>query len=559
MLDNHTQKHKVLFNNTLNRKVLKRTSIALSLLAGLTLAACNKPAQQQAISANEGAPAVLENYDVLIINGQVYSGENKAPQQLAVGIRDDRIAYLAEQVPPLTSAETVIDATGKMVTPGFIDPHTHSLGDLKSDSRNSNVNYLTQGVTTVFNGNDGGGTPYVSDLLTELEGKGIGTNNGNFVGHGTVRKLVMGREDRKPTEEELAKMKALISDAMQQGAFGLSTGLFYVPGTYANTEEVIELSKVAAQYGGVYESHVRDESTYSIGVKGAIAELIEIGDKAKIPVHIAHIKALGVDVWGQSKDIIDMVEAAQQRGQIVTADQYPWRASSTRLQNTTVPRWALEGQEADVQARLNDPELLPKLKAAMKENIRRRGGPDSLLIVTTPHEGLRGKTIADLSTQWEISPVEAVLRVLRKGVVINPTRVASFNMNPEDIKAFMTQPWVMTSSDGTDGHPRKYASFPEKYANYVVKQQLMPVETFVYKSSGQVADTFGIRERGYLKEGFFADISIIDPVKYRPKADFSQWNVLTQGVDYQWVNGEMTIDQGKYTGKLPGKGLRFQK
>ena len=543
----------------LKNKIIKRTSIAFSMFAGLIITGCSPDASNQPAAPVESAPVATEHYDVLIVNGQVYTGENKAAQSLAVAIRDDRIVYIGADTPALSSAKTVVDASGKMVTPGFIDPHTHSLGDLKSADKNSNINYLTQGVTTVFNGNDGGGTPYVNDLISELEGKGIGTNNGNFVGHGTVRKIVMGREDRQPSAEELAKMKGLIGDAMKQGAFGLSTGLFYVPGTYANTEEVIELSKVAAEYGGVYESHVRDESTYSIGVKGAIAELIEIGDKAKIPVHIAHIKALGVDVWGQSKDIIAMVEAAQKRGQVVTADQYPWRASGTRLQNTTVPRWALEGQEADVQARLNDEKLLPGLKKEIKENIRRRGGPDSLLIVNTPHQGLKGKTIADLSREWEITPTDAVLRVLRKGVVINPTRVASFNMSPEDINAFMTQSWVMTSSDGTNGHPRKYASFPEKYANYVIKQKLMPVETFVHKSSGQVADTFGIKERGYLKEGYYADISVIDPNVYAPKADFSQWNVLTEGVEYQWVNGQMTIDQGQYTGKLPGRGLRFSK
>jgi len=495
-------------------------------------------------------------FDVLIVNGMVYTGENKPATVLTLGINNDRIVYLDQNLPQNYTAKLVIDAKGKIVTPGFIDPHTHSLSDLQSNDKNSNINYLMQGVTTVFNGNDGGGSAHIDQQFEQLISQGIGTNAAFFAGHGSIRKQVMGRENREPTLQELNEMKGLISKAMIQGAFGLSTALFYVPGSYATTSEVVELAKVAAQFDGVYDSHLRDESSYTIGLKGAVAEIIEIGEKANIPVHIAHIKALGVDVWGQSDDIIAMVNAAHQRGQVVTADQYPWRASGTRLQSTTMPRWALAGNESDIQARLKDAELLPRIKAAITENIRRRGGADSLVMVSTPHKEIKGKSLKDLSIEWSLNEVDTTLKILAMGVVENTTRVASYNMHSDDIENFMVQPWVMTSSDGTNGHPRKFATYPNKYRSYVIDKKLMSVESFIYKSSGQVADTFKIDDRGYLRMGYYADISIINPTAYSPTADFTTWNKLATGVEYQWVNGQLTINQGKYTGILAGKAVR---
>ncbi|UTW44582.1 amidohydrolase family protein [bacterium SCSIO 12696] len=516
------------------------------LLSCLLISACSQESQ---------TPTLLE-VDTLIVNGLVYSGDIADPQTLAVGITDDTIVFVGDTTSQAVIAQQTIDADGMMVLPGFIDPHTHSAGDLKSTDRNANLNYLTQGVTTVFNGNDGGGSADIAAQFGLMEKQGIGTNVALFVGHGDIREQVMGRDNRDPTPEEMESMKALVDSAMDEGALGLSTGLFYVPDTYSTTAEVVELAKVAAAKGGIYESHIRDESNYNIGVKAAIAELLQIGREAKIPVHIAHIKALGVDVWGQSADIIKMVEEAQQNGQAVTADQYPWRASGTGLHKATVPSWALAGSEAEIQARFKNPELMPEIRAAMTENIRRRGGPDSLLIVTALDEALLGKTIADLSKQWSLDPVDTVLKVLALGVNNGGARVASFNMSPDDIANFMVQPWVMTSSDGTNGHPRKYASFPTKYRHYVLEKSLMDVPTFVHRSSAQVAETFGIKNRGYIKPGYFADISIIDSEQFKPAATFREWNQLTPGVIHQWVNGVQVINNGEYTGALPGRGLR---
>ncbi len=538
-------------NNKLSSSIKRTLCLFLSIFA---FAGCKHTTGYQNTDTISNIGTRL---DTLIVNGLVYTGDNIAPTQKVIGLKGKRIAYIGTDYPKNMTFKRTIDARGYWVMPGFIDPHTHSLSDLKSKDKRFNLNYLTQGVTTVFVGNDGEGTPSVNDLLNTFETNGIGTNVGVFVGHGAVRKMVMGRENRQPSKSELKDMKTLIDQAMSQGAFGLSTGLFYVPGIYAETTEVIELSKVAAKHGGIYESHIRDESSYTIGLNASIAEVLEVAEKANIPVHIGHIKALGVDVWGQSKDVINMVEKAQRNGLKVTADQYPWQASSTKLQNTTIPRWALEGEESQIQSRLNDATLLPRIKQAIKENIRRRGGPDSLLIVTTPHSELVGKTIKDLSNQWQINPVETVLRVLRKGVVENSTRVASFNMNQDDIHAFMVQPWVMTSSDGTDGHPRKYASYPEKYTTYVLGQKLMPVHTFVYKCSGLVADTLNIKKRGYLREGYYADISIIAPDSYAPKANFEKWNQLAEGVVYQWVNGALSIENSKYVNSLSGEAIRL--
>jgi len=527
------------------KKSFVAITISSTLLAiTLSISGCN----EQVLERN--------NYDVLIINGLVYSGENSPAKMLTIGVNNDRIVYLDEKLPKNAHSTLTIDAKGKIVTPGFIDPHTHSLGDLQSSDKNGNINYLLQGVTTVFNGNDGGGTAQIDQQFERLLKQGIGTNAAFLTGHGAIRKQVMGREDRAPSPQELNKMKGLVAQAMMQGAFGLSTALFYVPGSYATTDEVIELAKVSAQFNGMYDSHLRDESSYTIGLKGAVAEIIEIGEKANIPVHIAHIKALGVDVWGQSDDIIAMVEAAHKRGQVVTADQYPWRASGTKLQSTTMPRWALAGNETDIQARLNDPKLLPKIKAAITENIRRRGGAESLVMVSTPHKTLKGKSLKDLSIEWQLSEVDATLKILSMGVVENTTRVASYNMHNDDIENFMVQPWVMTSSDGTNGHPRKFATYPNKYKKYVIDNKLMSVEEFVHKSSGQVADTFNINKRGYLRLGYYADISIINENTFIPKADFSQWNKLAQGVEYQLVNGQLSINEGKYTGVLAGKAVR---
>lgn len=489
--------------------------------------------------------------DTLIVNGTVYDGSGSPPQSVAVGIAGDRIAFVGDHRSVKLKANRVIDASGLIVTPGFIDPHTHALGDLMSSERHLNPNYLTQAVTTVVTGNDGEGDYRIEGLAQTLSENGIGTNVAFLVGHGAVRIDVMGRDNRQPTAQEQQAMENKVDQAMREGALGLSSGLYYSPGSYAHTDEVVALAKVAAQYGGFYESHIRDESSYTVGFLPALKEAIAIGEQAGLPVHLAHIKALGVDVWGQSEQAVAMIEQARANGQRVTADQYPWSASGTHLRNALVPRWMLADSFKKYQQRLRDPELAAELNKAIAENIRRRGGPDSLLLVTGNNSAYVDKTLADIATEQKITPVEAALAVLQTG----KARVISFNMNATDIERFMQQDWVVTSSDGNNRHPRKYASFPKKFVDYVGEDKLMSIASFVHRSSGLTADLFGIDQRGYIQPGYYADIAVIDPAQYAPQADYRHWDRLSIGVRYLIVNGMTAMDDGKIKEVFGGRPL----
>lgn len=490
--------------------------------------------------------------DVLIVNGLVFVGDNTEGQTLAVAITDGKIIYVGKSVGNIEATET-IDAEGHYVVPGFIDPHTHSLGELTSDDPEirENRNYQFQGVTTVINGNDGFGEPNISDQMASLKEAGIGTNTALFIGHGALRKSIMGGDKRAPTGSELSSMKDEVSRGMEAGALGLSTGLFYAPGSFSKTSEIIELAKTVSEYDGVYDSHIRDEATYSIGLEAAVEEVIEIARQANIPTNIAHIKALGVDVWGMSDTLIDKVDAARSEGLNVTADQYPWQASGTRISNALLPRWVKAGSKEDYLKRLGDPKLGEQIRTEIAENLRKRGGPEAILI-TQNNPGWKDQTLGQLAEKHGLTPVEMALKIALEG----DARIASFNMNMTDIENFMRQDWVMTSSDGSTGHPRKYASFPKKYQDYVLEKSIMPVETFFYRSSGLVAETFGLCDRGFIKAGYQGDIAIIDPNEYAPKADFQNPTELSVGVEYLLINGEQTIANGQGQSNLPGEVLK---
>jgi N-acyl-D-aspartate/D-glutamate deacylase len=493
----------------------------------------------------------VEQYDYVITGGMVHDGSGAPMQALDIAVMDGKIAYVGVAGARELSAVRRIDATGLVVAPGFIDPHTHSLDDLKSAERRQNANYLAQGVTTVFAGNDGAGEPDIAATFKALEQAGIGTNVALYVGHGAVRRKVMGAVDRAPTDTELAAMKDLVRQAMVEGALGLSSGLYYPPGNFAVTEEVASLAAVTAPYCGVYDSHIRDESTYTIGLVAAVEEAIEIGRKAGVPSHIAHIKALGVDVHGKSADVIAAVEAARTEGLDVTADQYPWLASGTGIAASLVPRWAMDGGREAMLARLDDVVDSARIKAQMAENMRRRGGAASLLVVGGKEEW-RGHTLDELAAAWTLDPIETAVRILREG----DAGVASFNMAEIDVKAFMRQPWVMTGSDGSNGHPRKFGTFPQKYRRYVVEDPILKLEDFIHKSSGLVADTFGLEGRGYLRAGYVADIALLDPDTYRSNATYEKPEQLAGGVVYLLVGGQLAIDGGKLMPVLAGQTLR---
>jgi len=490
-----------------------------------------------------------QEVDLLITNGNVYTGDNDQAQQLDVAICQQVICGLYPSGKHNVNANKILDVKGKIVSPGFIDPHTHSLGELLSKDKNSNLNYLTQGVTTVVNGNDGGGPVDIQAVAGKLIVNGIGTNVALLVGHGSIREQVMGRAERFTTPEELKEMSLLMTAAMESGAIGLSTGLYYVPGSYADTQEVITLAKIASKYKGIYDTHLRDESTFNIGFTAALDEAINIAQKADIHLHLAHIKALGVDVWGQSTQAIDKIEQAQEGGVSISADQYPWLASGTKLRSAVMPKWVMADSTKAFHQRLVEKKLAVRLQKEITENIRRRGGPDSLYITEFMEDNLVGLNLLQVADLKGLSVVDTAISL----VLQSDVRVASFNMSPKDVENFMVQPWVVTSSDGTNGHPRKYASFPRKYQTYVVEKKLLDLATFINRSSSQTAKILGLTDRGIIKQGYKADIIVFDEQGFAPQADFNQWNKYSVGVEQVIVNGELVIENETYLNTLAGQ------
>jgi len=506
-------------------------------------------------SASQAAEAP-PRADVLIHGGLVYTGEDAEPRILDVVLAGDTIAYVGEDAAARFEAARTIEAQGAIVAPGFIDPHTHPDTYIRSQDRaqRRNAPWLMQGVTTIAIGVDGGGSFEVAKQRAWFEKQGVGTNLALYVGFSSVRQSVLGEQSRAPTVEELASMRQLVAHAMCQGAFGFSTGLFYAPQSFASTDEVVALAHEAAIRGGLYDTHQRDESSYGIGLLNSTREAIDIGRRAGMPVHIAHLKALGMDVRGKSQDLVSMIEAAQASGLHVTADQYPYLASGSSLQASLLPRWSVDGGRKALLARLDDPATLQRIRTEMRENLRRRGGPQSLLFNSTGHPW-SGKTLAAMAAFWKFDPVDAALRVIREADDEKADAVTSFNMDPQDVELLMRQPWIVTGSDGSDGHPRQYATFAEKYAKYVQHDHVLTTTEFIRRSTGLTADILELERRGYLRPGNFADVVVLDPSGYRPKADYLHPKVLSEGVLYLWVNGKLAVDAGKMTDALAGRVL----
>lgn len=489
--------------------------------------------------------------DILIVNGAVYDGISDVPLLQDIAIQKDKIIFIGDSKDAHIKAKKIIDASGKIVSPGFIDPHTHADVDLVNEETSHNKPFLMQGITTVVVGNDGDSF-YPSKKYRNLyQSQGIGTNVVMLIGHSTVRKQIMGQSDRMPTEQELGKMKALVQEEMDQGAFGMSTGLFYAPGSYSNTEEVVELASVVARNNGIYDTHLRDESSFSIGLVNAVKEAIEIGKKAEVPIHISHIKCLGKDVWGKSMEIIQLIEDTQKEGIQVTANQYPYDASATSLKAAVVPRWAESGGMDSLFIRLEVPDIKNHILKETKSNIERRGGASKLLIVKLPDSSFVGKNLEEISHELHLQPEEAVFEILK----IGQAKVVSFNMTHEDINNFMKQDWVVTGSDGNTGHPRKYGSFPRKYAKYVKKDSIIDVTSFINGSTFKTAQILKIPDRGALKVGYYADIIIFDPDRFKDKADYTDAFQLSEGLDYSIINGQISVENGQFMEKKNGKVL----
>jgi N-acyl-D-amino-acid deacylase len=504
------------------------------------------------IPSHAGVPAA----DLLIRGGTVYDGASAAPLEADVVVDGDRIAYVGPGGDQHFHARRVLDATGLIVAPGFIDPHGHPDGFVTARASRERLvlPWMMQGVSTVFAGVDGAGPPGartdVAAFFHGLERRPAGVNVGTYVGFGAVRARVLGAQARAPTTAELERMKALVARGVCDGAMGLSTGLFYPPQSFATTEEVIALAREAAVRGGVYDSHLRDESSYTVGLIAAVEEAIRIGREGDLPVHIAHIKALGVDVQGKAPEVIALIEAARSRGQDVTADQYPWDASGSSLEASLVPSWAFEGGRQRMLTRFANAALADRLHAEMADNLRRRGGAQALMPVAAG-KPWSGRRLAAIAADWGLDPIDAALRIMRAQP--DDTPAISFNMAGGDIELFMRQPWVVTGSDGSTGHPRMYATFPRKYATYVLERHTLSLADFINGSTGRTADLFGIAHRGHLREGDFADVVVFDPERFRPKADYLHPTRLSEGVVALLVNGRLAVDHGRPTGIAAGR------
>lgn len=497
-----------------------------------------------------GLTQAADRLDWLIENGLLVDGTGAPPREASIGsLKGKLVVFAANESKP--DATRVIDAKGYIVAPGFIDLHTHARADLLSTNDNAVLNYLTQGVTTLVIGNDGDGTPHIEERFRALEQNQVGVNVVQFVGHGALRRQHVGNDNRLATEDELRSMEAALERALQEGAAGLSLGLFYVPGSYAPTSEVIRLCRVAARHGKPCEAHIRSESARGAGVLAAIDEMITIGRESGAAIHIGHIKVLGRSVWGQSTEVIARIEAARTEGLSITADQYPWTASSTQLKNAILPAHWLAGARSEWRDRLLDPANKEAVLTDLAVGIERRGGGSALMLVATDNSDYEGRRLNEVAAMMSLSEPEAALRLLQDA----PPRVVSFNMDEADIEAFMKQPWVATSSDGTDGHPRKYASFPRKYAYYVQQRKALTLPEFIHRSTLLPAQILGLSDRGSIVNGAIADVIVIDPNRYRDAASYQDWQQLTPGVEWLFIGGEPVISQGRYDGAVIGRNL----
>ncbi len=523
----------------------------------LTLLIFTVAASGFASFADQTSTPQMTNVDLLIHGGKIVDGSGSAPFQGDVGILGDRIVFIGDAAKSKVKAARTIEAAGLVVAPGFIDPHTHTLSDLSDAVRQSNEGYLMQGVTTVITGNDGYSTPSaqstltIAETLNKWEQQGIGTNAALLAGHATIRRRVMPFSVSDPSPDQLAKMKKLLSQDMDEGALGMSTGLYYY-GANIKTEEVIELAKVVAANVGLIDSHLRDEGTYTVGLIAAVQEELRIGREAKVRIHISHIKALGPEVWGKSTEVISLIKQARAEGIDVTADQYPYAASASDLYNVLAPRSG--GGLEQMLKRAEDPTLRPSLIAEMEANLKRRGGPEMLLITRAPDKQLIGKTLGTIAKEWNKSPVEAAIDLIKA----RGNSVTSFNMNERDVENFMRQDFVMTGSDGgaEGAHPRGHGTFPKKLRDYVYRKKLITLPFFVHSSSALTAETYRLPERGRLHLGYFADVIVFDEKTVADRATYEQPELLAVGMQYVIVNGKLAVKQGKYTGVLAGRALR---
>lgn len=487
-------------------------------------------------------------YGVIIENGRVVDGTGSGWFRADVAIEGDRIAAIGNLRG--VAAGRRVDASGCVVAPGFIDTHSHGI-DLRTRPRAENL--IRQGVTTIIEGPDGSSPLPLRPFLEQMSRLPIAVNFGTLAGHGSIRRQVMGTVNRRATPDEIAQMRTLLQEAMLDGAFGLSTGLFYVPGNYAAVEEVIELAKVAGQYGGIHTSHMRDEAS---AVLESVGETIRIGEEGHLPTQVTHHKIIGKPNWGKSAATLRMVEQARARGVDVTLDQYPYTASSTGTA-ALFPKWSLAGGAQALAERLSAPDQLSRIKAEIIRRILEdRGGGDPANIVMAScrfDPALDGKSLAQITAarQRAVTPenaAETAIEIQSKGGCS-----AIFHaISEDDLIRILRYPHTMIASDGGIPefgagvpHPRNYGTFARILARYVREKEVLSLEEAVRRMSSLPAQRFKLFDRGLLRPGMKADIAVFDPATVTDNSTFEKPHQYATGVKYVWVNGKMALDAGR--------------
>jgi N-acyl-D-amino-acid deacylase len=502
-------------------------------------------------------------YDLLLRNGRIVDGTGSPWYRGDVAVRGDTIVRIAPDI--ADPAVRTIDLSGQVIAPGFIDIHTHArttIFDLPTAE-----NYVRQGVTTLMEGPDGGSPVPLGPFLAKLDALPKSVNIGSFIGQGSVRSAVIGNIDRRATAEELDKMRAIVGQGMKDGAFGLSSGLFYVPGRFTPTEEVIELARVAGRFRGIYISHMRDEAS---GVIESVKETIAIGERGGLPAQLTHHKIIGAENWGRSVETLRMIDEARARGVDATIDQYPYTASSTSIHAALLPAWALEGGREETLKRLKDPATRAKIRAESARIIRlERGGGDPKNVVIARCEwapALAGKTLAEVAGQRGLEPTldnsaETAMWITEQGGCQGIFHAIS----EEDLERILRHPATMIGSDGgipafgkDHPHPRSYGAFARVLAVYVRERKIVTLEDAVRKMTSFPAQRLGLLDRGMLRPGMKADLAVFDPAQVRDAATFERPHQYAKGFSLVVVNGQVVFEREAMTAARPGRVLYKQ-
>lgn len=507
--------------------------------------------------------------DLLIRNARVVDGTGSPWFVADVAIEGGTITRVARNIGD--DADQVIDAGGRVLAPGFIDVHTHveSSGGREGLQQMPRAdNYLLDGVTTIITGNCGGSEVDIAGYADRLSGLGI--NVATLIGHNTVRREVVGLDDRAPTADEMRQMKAIVDRAMKDGAVGFSTGLLYVPGTYAETSEVIELAKVAASYGGVYSSHIREQGAL---LHQSITEAVTVGKEADMPVQISHLKVKGRTRWGTIGSALDLIDSFREDGVDVVVDAYPYSRASTNL-GVNLPRWAVAGSAADIAERIEDDETNERIVGGMKEMLEDGGYPDYSFAAVAqyrPNPAYNGMTISEINRLIERSPdidneIRTILDMMVEGGKAGVSQGASMvyhYMGDEDVDTILRYPNSAVASDGTimefgrgQPHPRSYGTNARVLADFVRDRNVLTLEDAVRRMTSLPARTFSFHDRGIVRPGFVADLVLFDPETVVDKATFADPHQYSEGFDVVIVNGVVAVEDGQPTDERGGQFLR---